>query len=125
MYAQPLQATSAALHDNVSLLCHDMGTSKVMPTHAKLLRLSGYNTGLRMQVDFVLLGGDLFHDNKPSRTTLVRAMEILSKYCLKPKPIAFKVLSDETKAFVSGYASSPPDALTPPCHQQCPKISET
>ena len=55
----------------------------------------------------MLLGGDLFHDNKPSRTTLVRAMEILSKYCLKPKPIAFKVLSDEAKAFVSGYACTP------------------
>ena len=100
-----------------------MHTLKVMPTHAKLLRLSGYNTGLQMQVDFVLLGGDLFHDNKPSRTTLVRAMEILSKYCLKPKPIAFKVLSDETKAFVSGCASSAPDAFTPPCHQPSPRIS--
>lgn len=63
--------------------------------------------GTASQVDIVLLGGDLFHDNKPSRTTLVRAMEILSKYCLKPKPIAFKVLSDEAKAFVSGYACAP------------------
>jgi len=60
-----------------------------------------------MQVDFVLLGGDLFHDNKPSRTTIVRAMEILGKYCLKPKPITFKLLSDEAKAFVSGYTCSP------------------
>ena len=71
----------------------------------------------------MLLGGDLFHDNKPSRTTLVRAMEILSKYCLKPKPIAFKVLSDEAKAFVSGYASSQPGPFTPCGHQQVPQIS--
>ena len=32
----------------------------------------------------------------------MRAMEILSKYCLKPKPIAFKVLSDEAKALSAG-----------------------
>ena len=67
----------------------------------------------------MLLGGDLFHDNKPSRTTLVRAMEILSKYCLKPKPIAFKVLSDEARAFVSGYACFlPPQPLTSVSHQR-------
>ena len=59
------------------------------------------STHVFVQVDFVLLGGDLFHDNKPSRTTLVRAMEVLSKYCLQPKPIGFKLLSDENKAFVS------------------------
>ncbi|GJX62896.1 double-strand break repair protein MRE11 [Tanacetum coccineum] len=44
------------------------------------------------KVDFVLLGGDLFHENKPSRTTLVKAIEILRKYCLNDKPVQFQVI---------------------------------
>ena len=28
-------------------------------------------------VDMILLGGDLFHDNKPSRKTLYRQLKIL------------------------------------------------
>ncbi len=57
---------------------------------------------INMQVDFVLLGGDLFHDNKPSRTTLVRTMEILSKYCLNGSQVLFKIISNQTENFVSG-----------------------
>lgn len=53
-------------------------------------------------VDMVLLGGDLFHDNKPSRNTVVRAMEILSRHCLSDRPITFQVLSDQKQNFVSG-----------------------
>ena len=30
----------------------------------------------------VILGGDLSHDNKPSRSTLIRTMDIHKKYCL-------------------------------------------
>ena len=30
-------------------------------------------------VDFVLLGGDLFHDNNPSRFTMYKTMEIFRK----------------------------------------------
>lgn len=38
------------------------------------------------RADIVLLGGDLFHDNRPSRATVVKAMSTLSKYCLvKPR----------------------------------------
>ncbi|CAK0786238.1 hypothetical protein CVIRNUC_009451 [Coccomyxa viridis] len=65
----------------------------------------------RYDVDFVLLGGDLFHDNKPSRTTIVRAMNVLSKYCLKPKPVSFSMLSDESKTLVSGKANFHSDGL--------------
>ncbi|KAK9814095.1 hypothetical protein WJX72_000558 [[Myrmecia] bisecta] len=56
----------------------------------------------QQQVDMVLLGGDLFHDNKPSRTTVVRAMEILSKYCLNDQPVSFQVLSDQAQNFANG-----------------------
>lgn len=34
------------------------------------------------KVDMVLLGGDLFHDNKPSRRTVVRTMRLLRRLCL-------------------------------------------
>lgn len=55
------------------------------------------------QVDFVLLGGDLFHENKPSRNTVVRAMEILSKHCLNDDDITFDILSDQKELFTTGY----------------------
>ncbi len=55
-----------------------------------------------MNVDLVLLGGDLFHENKPSRTTVVKAISILKKHCLKKGPVLFQVLSDRAKNFVSG-----------------------
>lgn len=58
-----------------------------------------------MQVDFVLLGGDLFHDNKPSRATLVRTMEILSRYCFNGNEVAFNVISNQAENFVSRWAT--------------------
>ncbi|KAM3935287.1 double-strand break repair protein MRE11 [Leptodactylus fuscus] len=51
------------------------------------------------EVDFVLLGGDLFHDNKPSRRTLHTCMELLRKYCMGDRPIQFEVLSDQSVNF--------------------------
>ena len=33
-------------------------------------------------VDMMVLGGDLFHENKPSRTTVVRCMRLLREYAL-------------------------------------------
>ncbi|OAD61543.1 Double-strand break repair protein MRE11 [Eufriesea mexicana] len=38
--------------------------------------------GKEYEVDFILLGGDLFHDTKPSQTTILKCMELLRKYCL-------------------------------------------
>ncbi|XP_073100458.1 double-strand break repair protein MRE11 isoform X2 [Elaeis guineensis] len=51
------------------------------------------------QVDFLLLGGDLFHENKPSRSTLVKTIEILRRYCLNDNPVQFQVVSDQTMNF--------------------------
>lgn len=53
------------------------------------------------KVDMVLLGGDLFHDNKPSRTTLVRTMDILTRHCLNDRPVSIQVLSDQAQNFAS------------------------
>lgn len=54
-----------------------------------------------LQVDMILLGGDLFHENKPSRSTLVKTVNLLSKYCLGDEPVRFKVLSNQAENFVS------------------------
>lgn len=56
------------------------------------------------EVDLLLLGGDLFHDNKPSRSTIVRSIELLTKYSLSDHPVAFQVLSNQSQNFVSGCA---------------------
>ncbi|XP_056173275.1 double-strand break repair protein MRE11 isoform X2 [Syzygium oleosum] len=53
----------------------------------------------KKEVDFLLLGGDLFHENKPSRSTLVKAIEILRRYCLNDRPVQFEVVSDQTVNF--------------------------
>uniref|UniRef100_A0A0E0EIL4 Double-strand break repair protein n=1 Tax=Oryza meridionalis TaxID=40149 RepID=A0A0E0EIL4_9ORYZ len=47
------------------------------------------------KVDFILLGGDLFHENKPSISTLVKSMEIIRSYCLNDHQVQFQVVSDQ------------------------------
>eukprot|EP00066_Takifugu_rubripes_P004857 XP_003968494.2 PREDICTED: double-strand break repair protein MRE11A [Takifugu rubripes] len=51
------------------------------------------------QVDFILLGGDLFHDNKPTRRCLHSCITMLRKYCMGDSPIHFNILSDQTVNF--------------------------
>ncbi|KAG1935275.1 double-strand break repair protein MRE11 [Pimephales promelas] len=51
------------------------------------------------EVDFVLLGGDLFHDNKPSRKTMHSCMEMMRKYCMGDRPIVFEIISDQAVNF--------------------------
>uniref|UniRef100_A0ACD5V0Z7 Uncharacterized protein n=1 Tax=Avena sativa TaxID=4498 RepID=A0ACD5V0Z7_AVESA len=55
------------------------------------------------KVDFVLLGGDLFHENKPSRSTLVKTIEILRRHCLNDLPVKFQVVSDQTINFPNRF----------------------
>ena len=55
------------------------------------------------QADMVLLGGDLFHRNKPSHGSLVRVAEILSGYCYggdRPSPL--QLVSDPWDTFDDG-----------------------
>ncbi|XP_035536564.1 double-strand break repair protein MRE11 [Morone saxatilis] len=51
------------------------------------------------KVDFILLGGDLFHDNKPSRRCLHNCITMLRQYCMGDSPIHFNILSDQTVNF--------------------------
>jgi len=42
----------------------------------------------------VLLAGDLFHDNKPTRRTLHKTMEIIKRYTMGPDPVQIQILSE-------------------------------
>ncbi|KAJ2398930.1 meiotic recombination [Coemansia sp. RSA 2559] len=46
------------------------------------------------KVDMVLLGGDLFHENKPTRRCMHRTMSLLRTHCLGASPVAIEYLSD-------------------------------
>jgi double-strand break repair protein MRE11 len=50
-------------------------------------------------VDMVLLGGDLFHDNKPSRKSMYNVMRSMRLNCLGDKPCELEMLSDESEHF--------------------------
>eukprot|EP00947_MAST-08B_sp_MAST-8B-sp1_P000686 g686.t1 len=52
-----------------------------------------------MEVDMVLLAGDIFHENKPSRRCVHRAQNILRKNCLGSAPVCFQIVSDQTVNF--------------------------
>ncbi|KAK4662465.1 meiotic recombination [Podospora pseudopauciseta] len=50
-------------------------------------------------VDMVLLGGDLFHDNKPSRKSMYQVIQSLRRNCLGMKPCELEFLSDPQEVF--------------------------
>lgn len=55
--------------------------------------------GKEKEVDFILLGGDLFHDTKPSQTALLKCVELLRKYCLGTRECKLEFLSDSELVF--------------------------
>ena len=54
---------------------------------------------IEKDVDFVLLGGDLFHENKPSRQAYMKCLEILRKRCLGDRPVSVQLVSDPAQNF--------------------------
>ncbi|XP_055840400.1 double-strand break repair protein MRE11-like [Episyrphus balteatus] len=50
-------------------------------------------------VDFILLGGDLFHDATPSQNSLHKCLKLLRQYTLGDRPISVEFLSDQSLAF--------------------------
>ncbi|KAG1669705.1 Double-strand break repair protein MRE11 [Nymphon striatum] len=55
--------------------------------------------GKERKVDFILLAGDLFHYNKPSRKILHDTMQLLRKYCFGDKPVPFQFISQQEENF--------------------------
>jgi DNA repair exonuclease SbcCD nuclease subunit len=51
----------------------------------------------------VLLGGDLFHDNKPSRKAMYQVMRSIRLNCLGEKPCELQVLGDQSVVFDDRY----------------------
>ncbi|KAH0550384.1 double-strand break repair protein MRE11 [Cotesia glomerata] len=49
------------------------------------------------RVDFILLGGDLFHDSTPSQNVVLRCINLLRKYCFGDRKIKFQFLSDPSE----------------------------
>ncbi|KAI4174411.1 MAG: hypothetical protein LQ343_002347 [Gyalolechia ehrenbergii] len=54
-------------------------------------------------VDMVLLGGDLFHENKPSRKSMYQVMRSLRMNCLGERPCELEVLSDMSENFQGAF----------------------
>lgn len=52
-------------------------------------------------VDMVLLSGDLFHENKPSRKAMYQVMKTLRETCMGDKPCELEILSDTSSEFFS------------------------
>ena len=50
-------------------------------------------------VDMVLLAGDLFHENKPSRQAMYQVMRSLRENCYGDKPCELQMLSDSSEHF--------------------------
>ncbi|KAI9070370.1 DNA repair exonuclease [Trametes sanguinea] len=59
---------------------------------------------VKHDVDFVLLGGDLFHENRPSRDCLYQVMALLREYTLGDRPIQIELLSDPNDGKPPGYS---------------------
>lgn len=66
-------------------------------------------------VDLILLGGDLFHDSKPSPNSLLKCTTLLRKYCFGDKPVAFEILSDQKSNF--------PESITQTVNYEDPNMN--
>ncbi|KAK9456781.1 Mre11 DNA-binding presumed domain-containing protein [Dipodascopsis uninucleata] len=54
-------------------------------------------------VDMVLLAGDLFHENKPSRKSLYQVVKILRENCYGDRPCELELLSDARLALQDAF----------------------
>ncbi|KAJ3258944.1 Double-strand break repair protein mre11a [Boothiomyces macroporosus] len=57
------------------------------------------------KVDFILLGGDLFHENKPSRKSLFNCMTLIRQYCFGDGECHVEFLSDQSVNFSNRFGT--------------------
>ena len=74
---------------------------KTSTIFVSILLLGNYFFNFPQQCDMVLLAGDLFHENKPSRRSMHKAMDIMKRYCMGPNPVAFQIVSNQKDNFRS------------------------
>ncbi|KAK0547269.1 meiotic recombination [Tilletia horrida] len=55
-------------------------------------------------VDFILLGGDLFHENKPSRVALHNVIALLREYTMGDRPVSVELRSDAGNGYKEGFS---------------------
>ena len=60
-------------------------------------------TAKEKHADFLLLAGDMFHDNKPSRRTMHCAMNLLRTHCLGDDPVFVAIENDEDNQYEYNY----------------------
>ncbi|KIJ33528.1 hypothetical protein M422DRAFT_783118 [Sphaerobolus stellatus SS14] len=70
-----------------------------MNTFEEILQLA-----VKHDVDFVLLAGDLFHENRPSRDCIYRVIALLREYTLGDRPISIELLSDPEEDKAPGFS---------------------
>ena len=58
-------------------------------------------------MDFILLAGDLFHENRPSRDCIYRVIALLREYTLSDKPVQIELLSDPEEGKAAGFSCAP------------------
>jgi double-strand break repair protein MRE11 len=61
--------------------------------------------GVEQKVDMILLGGDLFDENKPSKETVIKTIELFRKYCTGSKSIDLKIHSDGKVNFKNSFGT--------------------
>jgi double-strand break repair protein MRE11 len=59
-------------------------------------------TAKERKVDLLLLAGDMFHENKPSRRTMHTAMNLLRTHCLGEEPVFIEILNEQSEVFKTG-----------------------
>ncbi|KDQ12534.1 hypothetical protein BOTBODRAFT_34499 [Botryobasidium botryosum FD-172 SS1] len=59
---------------------------------------------VKLKVDMILLGGDLFHENRPSRECLYRTIALLREYTFGDRPIEIELLSDPNEGKAHGFS---------------------
>ncbi|KIO25507.1 hypothetical protein M407DRAFT_236982 [Tulasnella calospora MUT 4182] len=70
-----------------------------MDTFEEILKLA-----VKYDVDFILLAGDLFHENRPSREVLFRTMALLREHTLSDKPVQVELLSNPDDGKADGFS---------------------